>query len=455
MEWREAEALLAAQPQGRVVRLPESASARRIAEHGAALANAQGGVLLVGAGRPGQQLAEPDAVLERVLDGLLHCEPALVVPAPQVVGGASFDAVIVQIPAGLGPAYAVDGRYWARVDGRNTLLEGLGLKRLLLARGQTSFDAELAAGATWGDLDPAAVAAYIARVGNPRGLSAQAVLSQRGLLHGDSDSPTYAGLLLLGRQPERWVRSSEVVAVRYAGPRMSDRFVREDIRGPLPEQIHRAVAFCLANMRRGVELVGVERVETVEYPEEAVREAIVNAVAHRDYAQGGDSIRVLLFSDRLEVHSPGRLPGHITVDNIRDERYSRNEIIVQALADLGFIERLGYGIDRMIDLLAKAGLPPPVFAETAAGFQVTLWSAHAALLEEPDPAADWRRAGYNPRQAALLAYLDAHEYVSNSEYRALCPEVSAETLRRDLADLVKRGVLLRIGEKRGTLYVKR
>ncbi len=81
---------------------------------------------------------------------------------------------------------------------------------------------------------------------------------------------------------------------------------------------------------------------------------------------------ILLFSDRIEFYSPGRLPGHVTVDNLVDERFSRNEAIVQVLADMGFIERLGYGIDRMIRLMAEAKLPEPRFEETAAGFRVTL-----------------------------------------------------------------------------------
>ncbi len=453
MDWQRAHELLAALDGACVITLAEQASPQRIAESAAALANGHGGAILIGQQGGQRALKHSELVLDHALDALLLCEPALVAPAPEIVGEG--EAVLVQVPAGLRHVYAVGGRYWLREGMRNVRLGPIALKRLLIERGQTSFDAQPVDGAILDDLNPEAVQAYVARVGNPRDLSLMQVLAQRGCLQTPAGPPTYAGLLLFGREPERYVRSSEIVAVRYAGPKMSDRFVREDIRGPLPEQIHRAVAFALDNMRRRVELVGVEHIETIEYPEEAVREAIVNAVAHRDYALSGDGIRLLMFSDRLEVYSPGRLPGHITVANIREERYSRNEVIVQVLADLGFIERLGYGIDRMIDLLHSAGMPPPEFAETAAGFQVTLRNAEQTLLAEPDPAANWRRAGYNPRQALVLAYLDEHEYVSNREYRELCPDVSAETLRRDLVDLVKRGVLLRIGEKRGTLYVKR
>ena len=234
---------------------------------------------------------------------------------------------------------------------------------------------------------------------------------------------------------------------------MGDSFLKEEVRGTLPELIRRAEAFVSSNMRRGVRLRGLERVEETEYPIDVVREAIVNAVAHRDYQIRGDEIRVFLFSDRVEFYSPGRLPGHVTVENLVHERYSRNEAIVQVLSDLGFIERLGYGVDRMIRLMAEAGLPAPKFEETAAGFRVTLKGQGAGLLPETYDARQWRHLGLNERQESALAYLVENERITNREYQDLCPDVSPETLRRDLADLVSKNLLLKIGEKRATYYI--
>src|SRR5258708_13463156 len=108
---------------------------------------------------------------------------------------------------------------------------------------------------------------------------------------------------------------------------------------------------------------------------EAVRELVVNAVSHRDYSIQGDGIRMFLFGNRLEVSSPGGLPGPVTIDNIADERFSRNSIIVQVLSDLGFIERLAYGVDRVIPLMQNRGLPTPQFTETTAGIPRLLFTA--------------------------------------------------------------------------------
>jgi ATP-dependent DNA helicase RecG len=200
-------------------------------------------------------------------------------------------------------------------------------------------------------------------------------------------------------------------------------------------------------------IAGMAREETTEYPMAVVREAIVNAIAHRDYSIRGEGIRLLMFNDRLQIYSPGRLPGHVTLENLVEERFSRNEAIVAVLTDFGYIERLGYGIDRMIAAMHEANLPDPTFEELAAGFQVVLQSAGASMVS-PNPAAQpWGHGFLNERQEKALAHLQVNGRITNSEYQTLAPDVSPETIRRDLADLVEKNLLLKIGAKRATYYI--
>jgi ATP-dependent DNA helicase RecG len=458
MNWREVESLLAAGRGPHVDVATERIAPSRLAETLVALANAEGGtVILAGGARPPAGLAEPEAALERAMEAVLLCEPRLVMPLPALVsdGDSGAAVVVMQVPRGLPHVYAVAGRYLRREGRENRPLASVELVSLLIRRGQLGYDAQEVADAGADDMDWARVQRYGEALGLMPALSPQEVLRRRGgWVHGGG-RPTYAGLLMFGREPDRVVRSAEIVAVRYAGPEMGDRFIREEISGTLPDQITRAEAFAMANMRHGARLVGMERVERPEFPREAVREAIVNAVAHRDYSVAGDGIRLLMFSDRIEIYSPGRLPGHVTVDNILDERFSRNEVIVQMLADMGYIERLGYGIDRMVALLRAEGLPDPTFEETANGFRVVLRGAGERMVAPRGAAGRWQGAGINSRQALAMTYLDEHEQISSREYQALCPDVSAETLRRDLAELVSKGILLKIGQKRGTYYVLR
>ena len=180
----------------------------------------------------------------------------------------------------------------------------------------------------------------------------------------------------------------------------------------------------------------------------------MNAVAHRDYNMQGDSIHLNIFSDRIEVHSPGGLPGPVTLDNLLEARFSRNAVIVQVLSDLGYVEKLGYGLDRVVRAMHDQGMRPPRFEEVAGTFRVTLYGGTRQMARKSlNGLKVFPEMGLNLRQETLLGFLEEHRRITNREYQELCPDVHAETLRRDLADLVSRGVLIKVGDRRATYYI--
>lgn len=423
--------------------VPDEADLLTLAETLAALANGRGGTLVI----PTRQ---PALDLDRVLQAALRCTPPLIIPIPTVQKVNGKLAVMVMVPPGLPHVYSVEGRYLIREDDINQPLIPSRLRGLLMARGELSFEDEPVPGATELDLNGAAIDAYAARLGagNPREL-----LIQRGCLRRDQGQwrPTYAGLLLFGLDPLRFVRGAFITAVRFAGVEMGDVFTRTEITGALPDQIRQAEAFLIDQLRKDVQLTGaMERRERYEIPLEAAREAVVNAVAHRDYSIQGDGIRLYLFADRLDAISPGKLPGPVTLENMVNERFSRNSIIVQVLSDLGFIERLGYGIDRILTLMHENDLPTPEFQETPGGFRITL---HNQGNPGSESGESYIGITLNPRQQFALDFLARQGNITNRQYQELCPDVHTETLRRDLADLVAKNVIERLGEKRGSYYV--
>lgn len=444
--------------------LPAQASEQQLAAAFAAMANAKGGVVVVGP----YGLEEVAAAEGKVKRALATCEPPLLGLAVHVLEIGETRHVRVSIPAGLPDVYSVDGRYWIRQGKRNRVLSGKPLKQLFLERhalsdGHTSFESQPVPNASLDDLNWGKVQEYLRysnRAASPEVDSLSRddlvrILYQLGCLIRVENGfqPNYACILLFGLAPYQFLPSSEVILVRYAGPEMGDEFLRENVRGTLPEQARRAETFLVSNMRRGSRLIGWQREEQLEYPVSAVREAVINALAHRDYSIQGEGVRVIMFSDRIEVYSPGRLPGHVTLDNIVEERYSRNPIVVQTLVDLGFIESLGYGIDRMIQAMEEANLPPPLFEETANGFRVTLRGQGEDLVSNGADPSRWVHLHLNERQVMALNYLTEHDRLTNRAYQDLCPDVSPETLRRDLAELVRRGLLLKIGDKKATYYI--
>jgi ATP-dependent DNA helicase RecG len=441
-----------------------------LAETLAAFANAQGGTLVlgIGRGRKIEGVGDASLALAAVLDAGMACTPPLLLPIPQhgVVAGAEL--LIVSVPAGMPHVYSVRGKYLRREGASDQPILPDELRRLLLERGTTSWE-RLTIGGIGGDaLDAHKIAAYVRRIGPTAEGEPEQFLVRRGcLVAGEAAQlsvhpsyvATHAGLLLFARDVERFFPQSELTLVRYRGREMSDEFIREDVRDTLVEAIRRAEIWISEHLRRGSRMVsnteGFARQDWIQLPLAAVREVLVNAVAHRDYTVRGEGIRVSLFADRLECYSPGRLPGHVTLQNLVQERFSRNETLVQVLADYGLIERLGYGIDRIMRQMADAGLPPPEFRETAAGFLVTLRGHTGDDRTDAGgiDTSEWRRQGLNERQIAALLHLVAQRRITNRDLQDLVPDVSSETVRRDLSDLVDRGLLLRVGDKRGAYYI--
>lgn len=452
--------LIAAGPQSNVALLAAKTPPRTLAENLAAFANAEGGRVLFGVDgrKAAQRPSDVSALLDHVTRACALVDPPLVLPRPQVAEIDGVPVVVIETPPGLPGVYSVQGIFLTRDGAHNRPLTTPELRRLLVDRGDASIEARRVDDASLADFDAARVDRYLDRLLLGLDDDPMATLVARGCAavgEGEVTRPTVAGLLLFAANPQRWLPGAEIVCVRYPGLAMGDEFVRQDLTGPLTEQIRLAEAFVQSNVQREMRIRGLAREETAEYPAAVVREAIVNAVAHRDYGVRGEGIRLLLFSDRLEIYSPGRLPGHVTLANLIEERYSRNPVLVTVLSDLGYVERLGYGIDRMVAAMRAAGQAEPEFEETVAGFRVTLRSA---LLQSPLPA----RADANPfaqadplneRQRQALAFVQTHGRIANSDLQALAPDVSAETIRRDLADLVDRNLLIRIGSKRATYYI--
>ena len=265
--------------------------------------------------------------------------------------------------------------------------------------------------------------------------------------------PTATGILLFGRNPQQFFPQVGAVIVRFRGnslreaARGAERYSkRVEVAGPLPRLVEAAWQALFDEIHGSSVTNGLTREERYEYPLEAVREAVVNAVCHRDYALTGQRIEIHLFDGHMEITSPGRLPGHITLDNILDEHYSRNPRLVRGLYYWGYIEELGQGIDIIVDAMRREHHPAPEFREGARSFTVV-------LRNEIDRIELEFGEDLNPRQIEALSYLRENERISNREYRQLCPDVTAETLRLDLRDLIDKGILLQVGSKRGTYYV--
>ncbi|MFT5195009.1 MAG: ATP-dependent DNA helicase RecG [Candidatus Promineifilaceae bacterium] len=352
-----------------------------------------------------------------------------------------------------------DGRILTRTGTDNRPLTADEIIQLAGDRTYGDFEEGVVAGATvQTDFDNDLIAEYMSKR-EERGASwvgsRMELLFEIGAITNDG-LPTVAGMLMFGRNPQAYFPQCGAVFVRFdhEDPRSGDGGAgygrRDEIRGPLSRVVEQLWNTVWGEMRTGAVVNGLERTELTEYPNFAVREAIINAVCHRDYRIKGRRIEVRMYADRLEIISPGGLPGYMTLANLVEEHFSRNPRIVNGLFYWGYIEELGLGIDRMIEEMVELGHEPPSFKDTGYSFTVSLSAKSAGVQKTIQPR--WTKS-MNERQARALTYIRENGSITNREYARVCDGVSAETLRRDLAELVNRGALLKIGSKKGTHYI--
>ncbi len=266
----------------------------------------------------------------------------------------------------------------------------------------------------------------------------------------EEEKPTNAAVLLFGTNPQRFHRTANIKCIHCHGTEYRRPFASLQVYGgDLFLQADQSLDFVLGKINRaiGTRAAGITAPATYEFPPDAIGEAIVNAIAHRDY-QSNASVEVRLFADRLEVWNPGRLPGTLTLDSLRKDHPSvpYNPLMAESLYLARYIERVGSGTQTMIELCRQAGLPEPQFEQRSGFFVVTLWRdwLTAEVME---------KLNLNVRQKRAVAIIKAQGKITNREYRQQTG-VIIRTASRDLEELVNKRVLKKVGATgRSTFYV--
>ena len=251
--------------------------------------------------------------------------------------------------------------------------------------------------------------------------------------------PTVGGIIMFGAHrldlfPDAWIR------VGLFGGRDRARILDDkEVASPLPQAVEEAMSHVTRMTSTSFEIRGARREPQPTYPLVAIREAVVNAAVHADYAQRGSPITISLFADRIEIQNPGVLPLGLTLEDIRDGASKlRNRVIGRVFKELGLIEQWGSGIQRMTQACTDVGLAAPLFEELAAGFRVTIRSERTGT-----PRTD-------PIDAAILDALiaaDREGGLATSDV-AEALGLSDRSIRTRLLRLADRGLAVRIGSSR-------
>lgn len=414
----------------------------------AAFATAQGGEVRFGVTSDGQRVGVQigKTTLEELANYIKQNTDPPQFPSITIEGDESSAVVIVRIEESpIKPVWAF-GRPYKRVGRSNQTLSREETQRLTEATWGSTWDALLCPHFELQDLDRASIENFLRRAGLDPELSTDIMVENLGLRSGDG--LCYAAALLFAKNPQRYVPDAQVQCARFLDTTSLNFLDQRTFAGGLLSQIEEAITFVKRNTRQAIRITGSPQHERVpEYPEVAVREAIINAVCHRDYASSG-TVQVRIYADRMEVWNPGTLPSDLTVESLYSEHASRprNRRIAEAFHRARLIERWGTGTLRIIGAFREQGLPPPEFLVEQGMFIVRM---QPVPMSEDLPAPP---SGFKERQRKAVDYVRKHGVITRKEYASLL-NLRRRQAAEDLSTMVEVGILERQGAGRSTRYV--
>lgn len=438
-EWGRIESLLA-RAEGKTLEFKENCRPlSKIVQTVVAFANTAGGTLIVGVRDKTKEvvglsdsLSDEERLANAFADGI---EP-LLIPEIQIIAWRDRELLLVSTPHAVGP-YCVKSEgpekgVYVRLGSTNRRAGPEMIAEIRRLSRNTFFDEQPCPETNSEAIDFRAASELFAV--ESRQLNA-ARIRTLGLMvsHGGREVPSRGAMLLFGKDRRRFFPDAIIRCARFQG-RGTERFLdQSEVDEHLPRAVETAIAFIERHTRQSAEIGRVRRMDFSEYPFQAVREAVINAVVHTDYTLGGMDIKVAIFDDRLEITNPGFLPFGLTLEAaLSGVSRLRNRVIGRVFRELKLIEQWGSGMGRMIAACKEQGVRPPRFEEIGASFRVTLFSGPVAEREAPD----WL--------APLTKHLSIHQAITTKEASELW-QTSDRTARTRLRNLVEKGMLAEVG----------
>ncbi len=350
--------LLSKEGEGLTLEFKEKYSPR-IAQDICAFANSAGGQILLGVADDGKIVGEKltGAMKAEIFSLGRNCDPPIEVKINQ-----NEHVVIVNVPASEEKPHACGGSYYKRFDAVTQKLTRGEVKALFEANATLHFDEKVHPEATIDDLSLDKVRAFIRETGKQYSVT-KASLPQllESLRLSSSGRITNACVMMFAKDPGKCVLHCQTHLAAFKGTERVNIYDKKYVRDDLLTQFNEAVAFCEKHLNERAEIRGVNRYDIFEIPMEAIREAIVNAIIHRDYSMGGTNIMVEVHADRVEISNPGGLPPGFPPSMLGKKSFRRNELIADLFHRMDKSERMGSGIERIRRTLKSAGVKAPKF----------------------------------------------------------------------------------------------
>jgi len=361
------------------------------------------------------------------------------------------NVLIIKVSKGNNVPYVVSGAVYIRSCAITRPATKQEITDMIASSGYIQFEKQPVRTASYTDIEEEKVKSFLDRYTRKKGrgipnITLPQVLVNMGvaIVEGNKVIPTTTGLLFFGKNPQEFIPHSRVIIARFKGVVPVDFIDKAELTGSLLEIIEESEKFIKRNTRKSSKIIDFERIDIPEYPYVAIREAIVNAVAHREYITDKSPIQIGIFDDRIEIVNPG-VP-KIAVAELEGKHIPRNELICHLLNDMGYMEGFGTGISRMKVQMREHGLSDPILEVEKQFFKVTFHGPKEDILKLVKPKrTDLRKEGLNDRQIKALAYIFDKDMISHKEYCKLF-DVNNFTAFKELKELVDKGLVKQHGK---------
>jgi ATP-dependent DNA helicase RecG len=412
-----------------------------------AFANSSGGRIFVGIDDDNaiRGITVTNELKSKVVAMASDCDPSISVELE-----AFKNLLIIHIPEGRNKPYRCTNEFYIR-NGPNSLkLSTEEIRDFFKEQGKVHFDEMLLHQVKYPmDLDENAINKFIALLNSPSPISHDHLLINLGVVYLEGSTPVMnnAGALFFAKFPARLTPQSVVTCVVYRGTSKVNIIDKKTFDFSLIDNIDESLAFLKRHLNMAYEIKGKRRIEKLELPEVALREAVVNAVAHRDYFEKGATVMIEMFDNRVEISNPGGLPKGLNVEDFGRRTLARNPLIASLLNRVGYIEKLGTGIQRIKEAMKTADLPAPEF-EFNSFFTVVFRKEETIShrLAEMDVAPQRKE-----RMDFILVELRVHQAIDVSKV-AKKFKTSTANIRRDLRELEENGLIISTGATTNKKY---
>lgn len=419
-----------------------------------ALANAEGGRILLGVNDQNEisGLDATNKLKSQVKDSARNCDPRIEIELEEIE-----NVLVAHVKEGNNKPYRCSDGFYLRQGPNSQKLSRDEIMEFGVKSGRIRFDEQFRGDFHFPeDFDEKAFNQYLNRAGITSSAELKKLLKGLNLAKENGEfNLNNAGVLFFAEEPSSFISSNRITCVRFSGNnKATDIIDRKDFDSTLLQNVDDALDFTRRNTRRAAKIVEFERVEKEEYPYEAIREAVLNAVMHRNYYLEDAPIHLNIFSDRIAIVSPGELPNGVTLENLGEVSVPRNRLIADMVLRTGLIDKLGTGIKRMRAMMREHGLEEPKFEELDEIFKVTLFGPEDEILDLiPEKGGeDLREKGLNERQIeALRVMVNENKSLTNKEYRQQF-DISRQTATRDLTELEEKGFVVGKGQGRSKHY---